>query len=45
MQYLLAVLLLTFNLSARAEEPGDLLDEVTKMDTKLFDAFNACDLK
>ncbi len=45
MRYLLAIWLFTLSLSAQAEKPGELPDEITKMDTKLFDAFNACDLK
>lgn len=45
MRYFFAAMLCAVSFTCAAEEPTDLLDEIAKVDAKLFDAFNACDLK
>lgn len=48
MRYFLAVMLCALSLACNAKEPTEastaLFDEITKVDARLFDAFNACDL-
>lgn len=45
MRLLLATLLYAWSLSALAQGPVGLRDEIAQVDRKLFDAFNSCDLK
>lgn len=45
MRYLLPVLLFVSTFACDAKEPTELFNEITRVDAKLFDAFNACDLE